>query len=393
MFCMIERMALLTLLAAAACTSERRASGFEVRDSAGVRIAESGAPVWTSRDAWQVEASPAADIGATQGDSTAELSDVTGIERLSDGRIVIGNGDTHDLRFYDSTGHFLRRVGGAGAGPGEFRSLGRLFLLPGDTIVVSDVQLRRLTVFDSAGRLVRTSQLAAGTQGNPMVLLTDRTFLARPGFLIQHGQSGVRRDSAWIIRYDLQGALLDTVGRFIAGENFVYSEGKQSLGGPLPYGKDSYYAARKGGFYFGSGDAPEVHAYDAHGRMTAIVRFHRPPAAITDAHIAQLRLPDDSASALWNRVLASLDFPKQFPAYAGMLRDANANLWLKDFGWPPDETAEIWQVFDANSRWLGALDMPARFNLMRVSGDYLLGIARDDLDVEHVRVYRLIKPK
>ena len=390
---MIERVVLLTLLLAAACTSDRPSTAFELRDSAGVRIATSGGPAWNAQDAWQVEATPAADIGATEGDSTAELSDVSGIERLSDGRIVIGNGDTHDLRFYDSTGHFLRRVGGAGEGPGEFRSLGRLFLLPGDTIVVNDVRLRRLTVFDSAGRLIRTIKLAAGAQADPIVLLTDRTLLARPGFLIRYGENGVRRDSAWIVRYDLQGALLDTVGRFIAGENFVYSEGKQSLGGPLPYGKDSYYAARKGGFYFGSGDAPEVHAYDLQGRLTAIVRFNRPLAAITDAHIAELRLPDDSASAQWNRVVASLKFPKQFPAYAGMLRDANANLWLKDYGWPPDETAEIWQVFDANSRWLGALDMPPRFNLMRVSGNYLLGIARDDLDVEHVRVYRLIKPQ
>jgi hypothetical protein len=49
-------------------------------------------------------------------------------------------------------------------------------------------------------------------------------------------------------------------------------------------------------------------------------------------------------------------------------------------------------VFGAEGEWLGTVELPARFNPGQIGGDSILGVSTDSLDVEHVQVFRLIKP-
>ncbi|HEU4557314.1 MAG TPA: hypothetical protein VFS20_05670 [Longimicrobium sp.] len=46
-----------------------------------------------------------------------------------------------------SDGRVLRRLGRSGAGPGEFRRLCGVQVLPGDSVLACDPELARLTVF------------------------------------------------------------------------------------------------------------------------------------------------------------------------------------------------------------------------------------------------------
>ena len=46
-------------------------------------------------------------------------------------------------------------------------------------------------------------------------------------------------------------------------------------------------------------------------------------------------------------------------------------------------------VFDAEGRFMGVLALPDRFQPLRVSGDRIYGVWRDELDVQHVMVLSL----
>lgn len=59
-------------------------------------------------------------------------------------------------RIYSRNGTYLRSVGREGGGPGEFRFPTTLARLPGDSMLVLDLDLRRAMVIDSAGRVVRS---------------------------------------------------------------------------------------------------------------------------------------------------------------------------------------------------------------------------------------------
>jgi len=58
---------------------------------------------------------------------------------------------------YDSGGHFLRRLGGEGEGPGEFVRPRLVLIAPGDTILVFDEALGRETVFSPSHQVIRTA--------------------------------------------------------------------------------------------------------------------------------------------------------------------------------------------------------------------------------------------
>jgi sugar lactone lactonase YvrE len=70
--------------------------------------------------------------------------------------------------------------------------------------------------------------------------------------------------------------------------------------------------------------------------------------------------------------------------------DAEGNLWVADYLRPGEEQRH-WTVFDPEGRIAGTLIAPPRLKLLEIGSDYILGSARDELDVERVVLHRLIK--
>src|SRR5687768_145368 len=111
-------------LALLACESDGDSTTRQsvVRDSASVTIVENAAPVWTdSAHAWRVETEPVVTIGVVEGAPEYQLFRVRHALRLDDGSILVADGGSRELRFYDSTGRHIRSIGRDGEGPGEFR--------------------------------------------------------------------------------------------------------------------------------------------------------------------------------------------------------------------------------------------------------------------------------
>jgi hypothetical protein len=77
-----------------------------------------------------------------------------------------------------------------------------------------------------------------------------------------------------------------------------------------------------------------------------------------------------------------------------MIVDADGNLWVGDWvsGFaPPQRTPERWYVFDPEGRLFGEVAMPAGFRPHDIGSDWLVGVTRDELEVEYVEVYELRK--
>ncbi len=106
---------------------------------------------------WELSAEPETEIGVVAGDPEYELFDAASSLLLSDGRIVVANAGSRQIRYFAPDGVFLKQVGGAGGGPGEFRDLRRLYADEGDTVLALDAAGRRLAVFDPDGSYVRVA--------------------------------------------------------------------------------------------------------------------------------------------------------------------------------------------------------------------------------------------
>ena len=133
---------------------EGSAPGFEILDTAGVEIVENARPPTDSRLGWRVGAQPALSIGEVDGPDPY-LLDISDVLRLPDGRIIVADRASRELRAFDTLRVHLATWGGSGEGPGEFTSLVHVDPWPGDSLVARWSQGNRLTVFDSQGNYGR----------------------------------------------------------------------------------------------------------------------------------------------------------------------------------------------------------------------------------------------
>ncbi len=89
--------------------------------------------------------------------------------------------------------------------------------------------------------------------------------------------------------------------------------------------------------------------------------------------------------------MLELEFPDTKPAYGAIKVDALGNLWVAEFSHGHYDRSGIWTVFDADGVMLGTVELPTGGRIADIGEDYLLGAWRSELDVEQVKMYRLIK--
>jgi hypothetical protein len=158
----------------------------EVRDSSGVTIYEHPADALERAPLITVDSVPLAVIGG------AELEDdvtrLFSVVLLSDGRVAGFDGARGSIRIFGLDGTEQRSIGRTGEGPGEFRSVSMMAVVPGDTLVATDRSTSRITVVAPDSGMIRMLQASLRLEGNPYGVggrLGDGSWLMIPnGFII-----------------------------------------------------------------------------------------------------------------------------------------------------------------------------------------------------------------
>src|SRR4029077_7431896 len=83
-------------------------------------------------------------------------------------------------------------------------------------------------------------------------------------------------------------------------------------------------------------------------------------------------------------------YPTTFAYFAGLLADADGNLWAQQVGSGADKTQRF-AVIDSTGRLLGRVSLPPNFRASAIGSDAVYGVWKDADDVEHVRAYPLRK--
>jgi len=388
--------ALLCLALPACRADDRPAPRVAVRDSAGVYVVEnSGDPAALG---WALGPNPV-DFGGGAG---GELHGVTAVTRLDDGRIVAANSGASALEIYGANGKHLRTVGRAGEGPGEFRALFWVGHLARDSIAAWDAALSRLSVFDPAGTFVRTVAPRSSLGMFPLaagVLRDGRVLIAVRGAGMGSG-TGIRvqRDSVSYVALAQTGEV-QPVAR-VPGTEMLLSGAASGgmLMRPLPFGRQTVAAAQGDRVYVGTGDRFEVLAYEpGHGLRTVVRARHRPvPVTRTEIDgykrtLVTIGAEGDARLRAQNaELLEKAPYPREMPPFTAISADADGNLWLQP---PMTASAETlpWMVFAPDGRARGTVDLPAGLNVHDIGRDWVLGTVLDDDQVEHVRLYTLVK--
>lgn len=385
------------------------------RDSAAVRIVESAAPAWDADRGWRLAPTPEVVTGASsnplEGLDEIPLYRVRGARFLPDGGIVVANAGTSEVMVFDTAGTLVRRFGGQGEGPGELGTIVGVRVCGEDSIAVHS----RLTVhlFDRDGTFARRARFRLGGQPAPVQGVSTncrRALVQQRSRMPPVDRQGFTEDVfAWV---DSFSEAVDTVAT--AGLLEVWTRTFDGGARPwvIPWGTSGRtHATGNDEFVVGNGRIPEFRRYDSSGGLQLIVRWSgqpRPVSARDRQRYSERRMEflawapagEPETRMLFPALDEYPEIPLNKPFFDRLLMDDRGGIWARvlpeeSFGLfdtrlpGPMVFTETWTVFDPAGAWLGDLTLPDRFELHDVDGDRLLGVARDALDTETVRIFRI----
>lgn len=374
--------------------------GFQLRDSAGVRIVESYRPVWAEGKGWTPGSQSLLRIGVVEGDAAYQFDGLTGLARLGNGTVVVADGGSQEVRFFDSSGHLTAVAGGVGEGPGEFTGLSGLGVAPDGSVWAYDFMLRRITWLDGSGAVEDMTSLGP----EPPVLnavgpLSDGTFVLKQLWgatqVAEATDAGLRRDPVAFVRFAADGSLLDTLGLFPGRELFLRDENGRGVMSTPPFAKNSVGTPWGRGIVVGTQDDFELVEYSPSGQVVGIARIpgwdlSLGPGDLEEYIQGRLETAPPERRPGIRQEIEDMPVPSTKPAYGGVLADEVGNLWVSAWALYPD-LPESWTLLDPEGRWLGEVILPPAFSPFAIGDDWILGVERDEMDVEYVVLYPLEK--
>lgn len=398
-FCCRARRTAFLLAATYGCAGEAPAAGaLTSRDSAGIAIVESGAALWNLIEGWSLSPEPVLEIGVADGLETHQFHRVTSAIRLPGRRIAVADGGSREIRLFAADdGSHLRTFGGQGEGPGEFRGIAFIVLIAGDSLLVWDPALDRGTIFDldgNLGRVFRPPDLGA-----EYVTLTDAL---SDGSLVGLVDQGIGRETpgglveATMTMVRITTSRADTLGRVPVGLSYIsVSDGWVLM--DVPFSPRGVYDAEDETLFYAYGDRCEVRLFTLSGEPNRIRRYPcaRDPIASEDldefVELTTSRIEDLGERRQVVARIAEMPVQSRFPAFAELVADENGNAWLGAHLVGAGGDRE-WTVIDRSGQLLGSLRLPGDLMIHEIGEDYVLGVARDDLDIERVVMYNIVKP-
>ncbi|MGD2122682.1 MAG: 6-bladed beta-propeller [Gemmatimonadota bacterium] len=381
-----------------------------VRDSAGIEIVESSAPL-LGPDAWTVSVEPVLQIGEVEGEEEYLLSGVPfdsktgygGTFRMPDGRIVITDKVERTARIFDAQGKYLSRFGREGEGPGEFSTQLRFCFWDGEHIAV--VQSRRISIFDTEGRFLE--RFDPETRAEVYGFFPDRAVLihravrdprmAGSGMPGGEFPEGVNDGVGTVSIVNVDGSPSEWTDTIVDSRWVLSKEGDYPISTAQPFAPRLVLRPVGGEFVYGWGDEYDLRVFGRDGDLKRIIRQigDLTPVTAEDEEWFTDALFEAMGGGVDARNMgAGLVFPDQKAAFDRFLFDRMGYYWV-GIPAPVSELAGVlspspyWDVFDPSGRWVTTMKLPSDVQVHEIGEDYILGVWKDEFGVEFVRMYSL----
>lgn len=357
---------------------------------------------------------PEVSVGTLDGPPETQFGRINAIAVGPDGTMHIMDGQVPVLRSYGRDGAYLRTVGRAGSGPGEYRQPDSgLAVLSDGRILVRDPGNGRMAVFSAEGEPLETWVLRGGLNTSRPLYVDreDRAWfmlLLDPSADVGDWRMGLLRlspagepiDTLVAPTSDLQGAVVEA-----RRENSV----SQSSVPFTP--RFAWAVTRSGDWLVGLSTSYQVEVRRQDGSVLRLIREMTPVPVLADEKRAnEERITRNMRGMVpawrWN----GPPIPDVKPPFQSIHPASDGRIWvlLHGEGWRAEEARrdpqgegmlpEVWRervafdVFEEDGTYLGTVRAPdglASFPEPVFRGDTVWALTRDDLDVQQVVRYQV----
>ena len=341
---------------------------------------------------WNLATEPTLTLGSVDGEEAFRFFRITDAIRLGD-RVIVLDGGSAELRVFHADGTHLLTSGGSGEGPGEFLFPNRLLFLARDSVAVWDSRLRRVSFFDSGGTFDRAVQIVGNFQNPDLVaVFLDGSFLFTDLRIVMPS-SGVQNVPLIALRYGPEGLLADTLG--------IHSAGKITRSSEPPgyvaelFQSISWLAGDRETYWVTNGEEPALLRQNAAGDTLAAIRWEAGGRQVSVQHVAAhfgnllTNSTSESSRRRIRNIQAHTPVASQFPAADRLLVAQTGHVWVRCFKPPIEETPQDWIIFTPSGKLVGRIQLPRTLRVLDLGGNHVLGVIRDEADVEFIQLFRI----
>lgn len=372
-----------------------RSEGFSVRDSAGIAVVANRGAGWAAGQAWALE--PERAVGARGGE--AAFGRISSVDLGRGGELYVLDRQSGEVTVWDTAGRRLRSLGGLGDGPGEFRTPNLVRALEDGRVAVGEAYPARLHRFAAGGNLGGSVRVRPGKGGPPILAVMADWRVTRSGLarvrLSYMSPSHEEGTPVLVGALDPDGAVADTLLTWTSAITLARL--------PTIFGAEwSWDLAEDGALVASPGDRYELRRHDPEGGLRRLVRRRVEAISTTEEmaeravesfleRFADTDVPAATLASLRDRLEVALALP---PVRGIHVAEPGGELWVEVP--TPERTGQLeepgaYDVFTGSGHFLGRVEAPEGFRLEGVRGDRAYGVWTDELGVEYARIYRVVR--
>lgn len=336
---------------------------------------------------WTVDPTPEIVLRGDEDDQGRFFHRVAVGRLFDDGSFVVADGGSKELRFFSTNGVLERTIGRAGTGPGDFGSFDLMSVVR-DSLFVFDRWNSRIAVLGPQGEISRYLQVPPRSRVKGVF---DTGSVLFGSVVPAPDKAGYRAIQEDYFIQDPDGSI-QPVGRFLMTESHWIPLGTgEIIDVGLPFGRVGSVVSNGSEWFFSDGSNYSVVQLGTDGGVVARFSNPTPPRRVTDRDLdawIALRKPDGEPWSL-EREVRRIPLHENIPAYDRLLLDRSGNLWAKPYAPPGVQTC--WHVFHRRPFQYARACLPEGLRPLDVGSYRVLGVIRDEFDVEFVALYGLKK--
>lgn len=358
-------------------------------------------------------------IGEAEGSDTVTFGQVAAIAVTGNNGVFVFDQQGPSLKLFDSSGTFVRFVGGKGGGPGEFEQVNGMDVLPNESLVLWDASHGRINEYSATGDYRAQWRAPTTSYFTWNGLHTDRegaiVLTAPMGPLAVFGEQGfVRFDSAGVLRDTIRiPRWVDSAPQLTASSG-TPSRVRQSM--PLPFAPQLTYTwGWTGSLISGPSDQYQIYAIRKDAKPLKIIGTSgRVPVLSGEADDERQWLTAIMRQSFPNWSWNGPDIPAQKPAYKSLSTGYDGRIWVQLYsrgealvppepawdpspGTPPPPITHyrepnVYDVFESNGKYVGRVRLERGQQIMRMRANDVWGMLTDSLGVDYVARWRIEPP-